>query len=505
VNLEATIQRWRREGPARFAVEALGVPEHYNLATGTGVLPWQWEASHLIVKKKKLGIKSGHGVGKSAFLSWCILWFMCCYFPCKIPCTANSASQLHDILWAELAKWHRKLSELYPALGDQFDPKKDSFVLKSHPMESFAVARTARKEKPEALQGFHSENILVVVDEGSGVDDVVFEVGEGTLTGPNSFVIIAGNPTRRNNFFFRIFNLFSDTWGTITVNAETVPMVTRESIERYARQYGIDSDQYRVRVLGEFPTVDSMQFIGEDLYDQAAGVEPSVYLTDAMVIGVDVARFGSDASVIYPRKGRDARTYPYIRLFKVDTMALAAKVAEVFVATKAEQIFVDAGGVGGGVVDRLNQMRLPVIGIDFGGNADRSLPGQDAILYANKVTEMWANLKTALQQGLALPKDDNIKLEMCGREYGYTLKKGRDHQILESKGDMRDRGLRSPDIIDALALTYAYPVFPSNLTGTANGTAKVLKDYDPYDNSVWDDANRVLAARADSEYYRHDA
>lgn len=339
--IEATIRRWREEGPARFAVEALGVPETFNPATGEGVLPWQWEASRKLVATRKLAVKSGHGVGKTAFLSWCILWFMCCFFPCKIPCTANSSTQLHDILWAELAKWFRKLNDLYPALGQQLEYKKERLEMRSHPQESFAVARTARKEKPEALQGFHSENILVVVDEASGVDDVIFEVGEGTMTGPNTFVILTGNPTRRNNFFFKVFNLFADLWGLLTVNAETVPLVTRESIEKWARTYGVESDQYRVRVLGEFPTVDSMQFIDPELYEKASKVEPQVYIHDAMILGVDVARFGADATVLYPRKGRDARTWPFIRLFKKNTMEVAAIVGELHLKYNFDQIFVD--------------------------------------------------------------------------------------------------------------------------------------------------------------------
>lgn len=486
MNYTATIQRWRKEGPARFAVEALGVPEHYNPATQQGVLPWQWEASRLLVAKRKLAIKSGHGVGKTAFESWCILWFMCCYFPCKIPCTANSASQLHDVLWAELAKWFRQLSERYPSLADQFEFQKSTFCMKSHPLESFAVPRTARKEKPDALQGFHSENVMVLADEAGGIEDVIFEVGQGAMTGENSFVVLAGNPTRRGNFFFKVFHLFKDLWATITVNAETVPMVSPASIESYARQYGIESDQYRVRVLGEFPTVDSMQFIDPELYERASLIEPQVFISDAHILGVDVARFGADASVLYPRKGRDARTLPFVRLFKKNTMEVSAVVAEMHLKHRFDQIFIDAGGVGGGVVDRCLQMGLPVIGIDFGGKADRAIPGQEAVMYANKVAEMWGNMKMALTQGLAIPKHDGLRDEMCGREYGYTLKEGRDALILESKDDMRKRGLSSPDIPDALALTYAYPVMASRHVGNS-GPAKVLADYDPLDGRAFGD------------------
>lgn len=478
MSIKDTIERWRREGPARFAVEALGVPEVYNPATMRGVLPWQWEASALIVRRKRLAIKSGHGVGKTAFLSWCILWFLCCFFPARVPCTANSASQLHDVLWAELAKWHRLLCELFPALGLQFELRKDRLVMVGHELQSFAVARTARKEKPEALQGFHEDNVLVVVDEGSGVPDEVFEIGQGAMTGPNSFAVLTGNPTRRNNFFFKVFNLFRDMWATLTVNAETVPMVSREHIQAIALQYGVESDQYRVRVLGEFPTVDSMQFIEPDLYDLACRIDPQVFLHDALTLGVDVARYGSDATVLYPKKGRDARTIPYVRLFKKNVVEVSSVVGELHLKHRFDQIFIDSGGVGGGVVDLCLARGLPVIGVDFGGKADRSIPGQEAILYANKIAEMWGNMKQALKAGLAVPKDDALRDQMLDREYGYTLKEGRDALILESKDDMRKRGVTSPDIIDALALNYAYPVLAKH--GFALGRPKVLPDYDPF-------------------------
>lgn len=138
--------------------------------------------------------------------------------------------------------------------------------------------------------------------------------------------------------------------------------------------------------------------------------------------------------------------------------------------------------MGGGVVDRLQQLSLPCIGVDFGSKADRSIPGQEAIVYANKVAEMWGNMKAALSQGLAIPRDEALRNQLCNREYGYTLKEGRDALILESKDDMRGRGLASPDIPDALALTYAYPVLASKLGATSK--PKVLPDYDPF-NVDW--------------------
>src|SRR5512146_798866 len=192
----AQILRWREGGPALFAVEALGVPEKWDPLEKKGVLPWQWDASKLLVKKKRLSVRSGKGVGKSAFLSWSILWMMTCYMPVRIGCTAPTATQMEDVLWAELAIWHRILKERLPAFGEQFEWKTDAFVLKESPKTSFAVARTARPEKPEALQGLHAHGgaIMVIADEASGVDDKIFEAGRGAMADDNSFVILASNP-----------------------------------------------------------------------------------------------------------------------------------------------------------------------------------------------------------------------------------------------------------------------------------------------------------------------
>jgi len=153
---------------------------------------------------------------------------MICYFPCKIPCTAPTAHQLSDVLWAELAKWHRILSESNPALGDLFEWTSDEFRLKEAPKESFAVARTARQEKPEALQGFHSENLMVLADEASGIPDVIFEVGQGSLSSEGSFAILTGNPTRREGFFFRTHTELRERWAVMHVSGEDGELVDEQ-------------------------------------------------------------------------------------------------------------------------------------------------------------------------------------------------------------------------------------------------------------------------------------
>src|ERR1035437_9042412 len=220
--IQERIMRWRDGGPAVFAVEALGVPDKWDENLRTGVLDWQWEASLNLVKRRRLSIRSGHGVGKSAFLSWTILWGLTCFFPCKIPCTAPTSHQLSDVLWAELARWWRVFKERIPALGGQFEWTTDEFRLKEAPKESFAAARTARAEKPEALQGFHSHTgaLIILCDEATGIPDKIFEAGQGSLSQEGAFVVLASNPTRLSGFFFDTQHKLRARWATIAVNGE---------------------------------------------------------------------------------------------------------------------------------------------------------------------------------------------------------------------------------------------------------------------------------------------
>ena len=191
--IQQAVLRWRDGGPALFAQEVLKAEPTEQ----------QWEASRAIVKTRRVSIRSGHGTGKSTFMAWCVLWFLACYFPCKVPATAPTSHQLQDVLWSEIAKWHRVMADQKPALAAQFDWSNEAFRMKAAPNESFSVARTSRPERPEALQGFHSDNILFLIDEASGVADNVFEVAEGALSTDGAFVVMAANPDPAERLLLR--------------------------------------------------------------------------------------------------------------------------------------------------------------------------------------------------------------------------------------------------------------------------------------------------------------
>lgn len=446
--------RWRKGGPALFAVEALGMPEKYDPVKRTGVLAWWWEASEKLVKRQRLSVRSGHGVGKSTFLAITVLWFVCCYFPTKIPCTAPTGHQLSDVLWAEISKWHRILGDRMPDLAAQFEQTKDEFRLKEAPNESFAVARTARADKPEALQGFHSENLLIIADEASGIPDVIFEVGQGALSSDGSFAILTGNPTRKSGFFFDTHHRMRARWETVVVNCVKImeetsgQIVTKQMIDDIAAQYGEDSSVYRVRVLGEFANESDDVVIPLDLCENAKirAVEPF----GDRVWGIDVARFGRDRTTLIKRC-TNATLEAHKAWQGQDLMQTSGRIYAEWLDTSPEMrpkvVFVDVIGIGAGVADRLMELGLPVCPVNVGEEA--SVDDK----YVRLRDELWFKARKWLEQkGCKLVDDETLIAELTLPRYSFTS--GGKLKV-ESKDDLKKRYPQSPDVADAFCLTFA--------------------------------------------------
>lgn len=443
------IMRWRREGPARFAVEALGMPEAWDNEKKTGVIDWWWEASAKLVKRQRLSIRSGHGVGKSTFMAISILWFASCYFPCKIPCTAPTAHQLSDVLWAELAKWHRVLEERMPDLAVQFERTQDEYRMKAAPKESFAVARTARADKPEALQGFHSDNLLIVADEASGIPDVIFEVGQGTLSSEGAFALFAANPTRRSGFFFDTHHRLRERWETMAVNGEECVLVSKQFIEDIAHNYGRDSNVYRVRVQGEFPTSDDDTVIPLDLCESARMRTVESY--GQRQWGVDVARFGRDRTVLVKRC-TNATVEPHKSWSGTDTMQTAGRVYAEWLDTppdlRPQNVFVDVIGIGAGVADRLLELGLPIVGVNVAEEASVDE------LYMRLRDELWFRARKWLEKkDCKLCDDETLIAELTLPKYAFT---STGKMKVESKDELKKRYPQSPDVADAFCLTFSH-------------------------------------------------
>jgi hypothetical protein len=271
-------------------------------------------------------------------------------------------------------------------------------------------------------------------------------------------------------------------WDCGHIDSRLVEGTNKPQLEQWVRDYGEESDFVRVRVRGVFPHAGSMQFISSDLVEAAARSDREIFrLRDEPVImGVDVARFGDDASVLRFRQGRDARSIPPIKLRNVDTMALAARIADESARYKVDAIFVDGGGVGGGVVDRCRQIGLKVTEVQFGGRSDRAQVDQDRpVGYSNKRAEIWGAMRDWLPGG-AIDNDPELIADLTGVEYGYVLRDGRDCVQLERKEDMKRRGLASPDNADALALTFSYPVIGSSAARSRRPGRFYRSHYDPF-------------------------
>ncbi len=434
-NLSGGILRWRAR-PEEFVRQALGVePE-----------PWQRDALRAIATHDRIAIRSGHGVGKSAYLSWLILWWLATRFPAKVPCTAATSHQLDDVLWSELAIWHRRM----PApLAAQFEWRADRFFLRGAAQESFAVARTARNEQPEAFQGFHAGHLLFLVDEASGVPDAIFEAGQGSMSTKGAKTVIAGNPTRPQGYFFRAFHDQRARWHCLRVNSEDVPRAGGH-IEDVAATYGRDSNAYRIRVLGEFPTSADEQVIALDLLEAAIAREVQPLTQFKPVWGVDVARFGADRTALAKRQG-NILLAPVQWWRGKDTMQVAGLIAHEWAETAEEdrpsEILVDVIGIGAGVTDRLIELGLPARGVNVG-----EAPAVDARFVALRDELWWRGRDWFAGRDCAIPPDGALIADLSAPSYAFTSK---GKLKIESKDALKRRGMPSPDLADAFLLTFA--------------------------------------------------
>jgi len=437
---QKAVLRWRADGPSEFAREVLGAkPTDQQLSGGRA-----------LVEKRRVSIRSGHGTGKSTFEAWCVLWFLSCYFPCKVPCTAPTSHQLEDVLWSEIAKWHRKLKENIPALGEQFEWSAGAFRMKATPNESFAVARTSRPERPEALQGFHSENILFLIDEASGVSDNVFEVAEGALSTDGAFVVMAANPTRQSGYFYDSHHKMRSAWAALHWNGEDSPMVSKQYVENMAKKYGRQSPVFKVRVLGDFVgAADGV--ISLELLEAAKIREVDVNSRAPIIWGLDVARFGDDSCALAKRQGNH-KLGTIREWWGKDTMQTVGIVKAEYDAAreKPAAINVDVIGIGSGVVDRLKEMGLPAVGVNVAES--ESANANPEISFNRLRDELWWRGREWLEaRDCKFDDDEETIAELTTPTYSI-LSNGKIK--VEGKDEMKKRGVKSPNRADAWLLTF---------------------------------------------------
>lgn len=412
----------------------------------------------------RVAVASGHGVGKSALVAWLILWAMSTRPHLNGVVTANTGTQLETKTWRELAVWHKRAINAH-----WFRWSATKFSQVDHPDTWFVAAIPWAKERSEAFAGQHAEHVLVIYDEASAIDDVIWQVSEGAMTTAGAMWFAFGNPTRNTGRFRECFGRFRHRWITRQVDSRTARMANKAQLKQWVDDYGEDSDFVRIRVRGVFPRAGSSQFIDADTIEAARTRAVDADHGAPLVMGVDVARFGDDQSVIRFRKGRDARSIPPQAYRGIDTMALAGHVAHWAQRTNPAAVFVDGNGVGGGVVDRLRQLGVQVIEVQAGATARNESD------YANKRAEMWGDLRDWLKGGGAVDDMHELLADLGGVEYGFDV---RQRVQLERKDDMKKRGLASPDHGDALALTFAEPIMRQDVRAGVHLPATAESDYD---------------------------
>lgn len=408
---------------------------------------WQAEASELLVQNDRVAIRSGHGVGKTAWLARRIIWWGATRNPWKVGVTAPSSSQMYDALWSELAKWHAKMPE---GLRNQFVWSSEYFRWNEHPNVSFAVAKTARRETPDALAGLHSENMLYVIDEAPGVDDIIFETARGAMSTTGAKTIMTGNPTRLIGYFFDAFHKNRGHWAGMKVSCIESKRTNWKEIEQWKEEYGEDSNFFKVRALGEFP--DSEDGVIIPLYLVEAAVKRDVEQVPSEEIwGLDVSGAGTDQCALAKRRG-NILVEPIKVWRNDDTMVSVGKVVAEYRDAKSKpmQICVDSNGIGAGVAHRLSEQGIPVQCI----NVSESHSSNDR--YLRLRDEMWERSRDWFYgKDVKIPDDPHFIGEISRIKWGLT---SNGKMKAMSKYDMKlapPRGLgKSPDRSEAFCFTF---------------------------------------------------
>jgi hypothetical protein len=412
-------------------------------------------------------IASGHGIGKSAEVAWVILWAMSTRPHLSGVVTANTTNQLKTKTWRELSLWHKRLINEH-----WFKWTATQFMHHEHPETWVVSAIPNTEQNSEAFAGLHATHVLVIYDEASAIPDKIWEVSEGAMTTPRAIWLAYGNPTRNTGRFRECFHTDAHRWETRQIDSRTCRMTNKKELQEWVDTYGEDSDFVRVRIRGVFPRAGSMQFIASDDADMAMAREVPFEAHYAMpvILACDVARFGDDKSVITLRQGR--KCLGQFKYRELSTMEVAREVAGKIREYRPAVTFVDEVGVGAGVVDRLRQLNYTVIGVNAGEAAD------DPEIYYNKRIEMWDRMRQWIREGGDVPMDNELRASLIGCEYGYADNRGQGEVMrLETKKDMKKRGLDSPDEGDSLAYTFYHEIAPDFQTNSFEPENEFEPDY----------------------------
>lgn len=441
------IRRWR-EDPRVFVRDVFGVVPD----------AWQDDVLAMFPRTPRLAMKACKGPGKTTVLSWLCWNFLMTRPRPKIAAVSISAENLADGLWTEMAKWRAKS----PLVTSQFTWTKTRIFANCAPEEWWMSARTWPKKadanaQADTLAGLHADHLLFVIDEAGGVPDAVMaaaEAGLANATGTNeAHIVIAGNPTHLAGPLYRACTSERTLWQVIEITSDPddpkrTPRVSAEWARQQIQKYGRENPWVLVNVFGRFPPTSLNTLLGPDEVRDAQDrhYTETAFSFAPRILGVDVAREGDDASVIFPRQGCVAM--PPIHLRNVESIQGAGTVARKWQDWAADACFVDnTGGFGGGWIDQLRLLRMKPTPIHFAGKATDPR-------YFNKRAEMYMLMAQWVKEGGALPPVPELVEELTAPVYFFHG----DRMQIEDKEQIKAKIGRSPDFADALALTFAHPV-----------------------------------------------
>ena len=429
------LDEWE-EKPEEFFDDVLGF-EPYSK---------QKEITESVLNNERTAVYSCNGAGKTYLVPRIGAWFLMNHYPAIVINTAPTWRQIENQYWRHFRSCIKKAN-----MNFGVDPLKTEFNIEE---DWFALGIASNSNNVASFQGWHGENILVIFDEASGIPDVIWETLEGIITGGSNVRFLAiGNLTQNNGAFYD--TMMDDRYKHIHISAYDLPNVkekrnvipglsTWDWVQSMKKRYGEDSDIFRVKVLGQPPLQDSNTLIAYgDIQKAIDGVDREEY-GEKEFIGLDVARYGNDRTAFVYRKGNKARV-----LKKIDNnnlMELAGMAVKILKEYPKAKLYIDIG-MGAGVYDRLKELpavRSRVYAVNFGGSA------KDKEEYANHRAEMWGNARDWLKD--AILETDEDWYQLSAPKYKITSK---GQTLLESKDDMKKRGVSSPDVGDALALTFA--------------------------------------------------
>jgi hypothetical protein len=468
--IKARLLRWKRD-PIQFVRDEFHVE------------PDQWQAEVLAAFPihNRLAMKACKGPGKTAVLAWCVLNFLATRSHAKIGCTAITGDNLSTNLWSELAKWMGRSQYL----SAMFTWTASKVLSKHYPGDWFAVARAWPKkanaeEQAHALAGLHADHAMFVLDESSEIPQAVMATAEAVLgSGNDTKVVQSGNPTRLDGPLYRACSQDRALWHVTTITGDPKspkrsPRVNIDWATQQIETYGRDNPWVMVNVLGEFPPSSINALLGPEEVEIAMRrrLRPELYDWAQKRLGVDVARFGDDRTVIFPRQGNAAFKPRIMR--NVPTTDIAAAVAGAQDKWNAELILVDdTGHWGHGVIDNLHTAGRSAIPVVF---SDRAISSR----YKNRRAEMWLSMAEWVKKGGMLPNIPELVGELITPTYSFSG----GQFLLEEKDQIKARLGRSPDLADALAITFAIPDMPADamsyVPSARRGIGKALTDFEPW-------------------------